>query len=501
MDADRDSDAPSSPSVLHVQHSHEEHELEISPFIEEPLSSAVAPSSLRRRLYISHFFSTWNSRVFEFGAMLFFASIFPNTLLPMSAYALTRSLSAIASAPGIGRYIDHGDRLAVVRTSIVGQRAAVALSCIVFWILSRVTRTLSTSILGTTILAALACVEKPCSVLNLISVERDWAVVIAGSDTDTLQALNAQMRRIDLFCKLVGPLLIAAICDFSLNAGIYTVFGLGAFSVAVEYYAIAEVYGMVPELKRQSTTVDDELQPASSRDASASSTCMPTKFCSLFSGLSAYLRHPAFLPSFTLSLLYLTVLTFGGQMVTYLLSAGYTPLSIGLIRACSTCFEISATWIAPKVMSHIGPVRGGIWFLNWQIVSLAIAMQLFWTIKDPYVAASSLVAGVVLSRVGLWGFDLCAQVIVQEEVGDENRGSFSTTEASFQNAFELLSYLSTMVFSRPEQFRYPVLISCVAVSCAGILYSVFVRRRRGHLVHFSSCVKLRHGMQRIHDGW
>ncbi|TFY56518.1 hypothetical protein EVG20_g8895 [Dentipellis fragilis] len=496
MDSDSD-DAP-SPSVLHVPHSLEE----MSPFIEESPLSIPAPLSIRRRLYISHLLSTWNSRVFEFGAMLFFAGIFPNTLLPMSAYALTRSLSAIASARGVGRYIDGGDRLAVVRTSIVGQRAAVVLSCIAFWILSNTTsRASSTAILGTAILAALACVEKPCSVLNLICVERDWVVVISGSDTETLQALNAQMRRIDLFCKLVGPLLIAAICDFSLNVGIYTVFGLGAISVAIEYYAIAEVYGMVPELKRRSTTGDDELQPVPSCDASMSSSCAPTEACSLFSGLSAYLHHPAFLPSFTLSLLYLTVLSFGGQMVTYLLSAGYTPLSVGLIRACSTCFEISATWIAPRVMARIGPVRGGIWFLNWQIASLAIAMQLFWTIKDPYIAASSLVVGVVLSRVGLWGFDLCAQVIIQEEVGDENRGSFSTTEASFQNAFELLSYLSTMVFYRPEQFRYPVLISCVAVSCAGILYSVFVRRRRGHLVHFSSCIKLRHQMQRFHDGW
>lgn len=70
------------------------------------------------RLYISHFLSTWNSRVFEFGAALYLASIFPGTLLPMSIYALTRGASAILFSPAIGQYIDTGNRLRVVRLSI-----------------------------------------------------------------------------------------------------------------------------------------------------------------------------------------------------------------------------------------------------------------------------------------------------------------------------------------------------------------------------------------------
>lgn len=79
--------------------------------------SSVSPS-IRRRLFISHFLSTWNTRVFEFGAVLFLASIFPNTLLPMSVYALTRGAAAIALSPAVGHYIDTGNRLRVVRFSI-----------------------------------------------------------------------------------------------------------------------------------------------------------------------------------------------------------------------------------------------------------------------------------------------------------------------------------------------------------------------------------------------
>jgi hypothetical protein len=102
-----------------------------TPFSNQPAQNDISSASERastaplgispaisRRLFISHFLSTWNSRVFEFGAVLFLASIFPKTLLPMSVYALTRGASAIAFSPAVGRYIDTGNRLQVVRLSI-----------------------------------------------------------------------------------------------------------------------------------------------------------------------------------------------------------------------------------------------------------------------------------------------------------------------------------------------------------------------------------------------
>ena len=82
------------------------------------LSDHRVPAHIARRLFVSHFLSTWNSRVFEFGAVLYLATIFPGTLLVMSVYALVRGLSAIIFAPAIGQYIDRGNRLQVVRVSI-----------------------------------------------------------------------------------------------------------------------------------------------------------------------------------------------------------------------------------------------------------------------------------------------------------------------------------------------------------------------------------------------
>ena len=130
---------------------------------------------------------------------------------------------------------------------------------------------------------------------------------------------------------------------------------------------------------------------------------------------SYYIHHPAFLPSFACAVLYLTVLSFAGQMVTYLISAGYDTIQIGIARTVSVAFEILATWVAPWLMGRVGPIRAGIWLVNCQMVSLVVGITLFWTYSDrPLTSASGLVGGSMLSRVGLRGFDLCTQIIAQE---------------------------------------------------------------------------------------
>ena len=54
-------------------------------------------------------------------------------------------------------------------------------------------------------------------------------------------ALNARMRRIDLFCKLAGPLFIALIDGASTKIAIFITLGINVLSVPIEYSAIAQV--------------------------------------------------------------------------------------------------------------------------------------------------------------------------------------------------------------------------------------------------------------------
>jgi hypothetical protein len=78
----------------------------------------------------------------------------------------------------------------------------------------------------------------------------------------------------------------------------------------------------------------------------------------------------------------------------------------------STIFELSATWISPRLIRRIGTVRAGTWSLSWQIIWLAAGVS--WFIADwadnKTSSILSVVGGVILSRVGLWGYDLAAQI-------------------------------------------------------------------------------------------
>jgi iron-regulated transporter 1 len=170
------------------------------------------------------------------GAVLFIAAIFPGTLRPMSFYALVRNGAAIVLSPAVGSWIDTGDRLNVVRVSIMGQRLAVAISCGIFWALHErkdLGVKLRTGLFAVTIV--LACVEKLCFIMNLVSVERDWVVVITQDNEVPRRLLNARMRRIDLFCKLMGPLVISLVDGASTIVAIWVALGMSCSSVLVEY--------------------------------------------------------------------------------------------------------------------------------------------------------------------------------------------------------------------------------------------------------------------------
>ncbi|RSL50321.1 hypothetical protein CEP54_011969 [Fusarium duplospermum] len=94
--------------------------------------------------------------------------------MQISVYAFVRGLSAIAFAPAVGLHIDTGNRLQVVRVSIVFQRIVVAASCAIFYILLKGLPADSLVGLGLLLLATLfVCIEKFRSMMNLVSVKKD----------------------------------------------------------------------------------------------------------------------------------------------------------------------------------------------------------------------------------------------------------------------------------------------------------------------------------------
>jgi iron-regulated transporter 1 len=380
--------------------------------------------SVVRRLYTSHFLSAWNSRTFEFGAVLFLSAIFPGTLLYASIYALLRALAATLFSSRVGSYVDRANRLVSIRQSIIWQRISVALSCILLLVLFSAPRSVFVFWFCFPAAIILACFEKLASIGNTVAIERDWVIVICDNTKLSRHDLNATLRRIDLFCKLAAPVFISFTDAYSTGIAIVIVFGMSTISIFVEYVAIAQVYQAVPDLGKKIplSNQPDNAALEMSMDASAvhqDDKISPQTFSkSIISVLQPWIEYctsPVFLASLALSMLYLTVLSTGVQYQTYMLATGYSAITVSLLRVAAVISELAATCFAPLLTDRIGPIRSGLWSINWQVMWLAGAVVSFICLEDkPKIAGAGLTAGIVASRLGLWGFDLSVQFIIQE---------------------------------------------------------------------------------------
>lgn len=511
------------------------------------------PQNILLYLYLSHFLSTWNVRVLEYGAVLFLAQLVPNTFLPLSLYAFFRSLTAIVFSHKLGIYVDHTDRLTVVRGSIVYQRIAVIATCFLLWLMalllqpteshkggsslrnpSEVYSTKFNALLALLIMCA--CVERLCATVNMVSVERDWVVVIANGNSETLRTLNARMRRIDLLCKLLGPLAISYLDSWTKLTYLIWMLLLWNFaSLFIEYISIARVYHSFANLQLPKQPYKLQRQASSSSSSSVSSssslslrnTSYESEYVSFNSNIGSaspilsppsflvsssawysfnsvvnilkeylqsfkdwlylhyvspfkfYAKHSMVLVSLSMSFLYLTVLSFGPPMVSFLLFQGRSSVEVGLLRTASVIFELGTTFFAPWVIGHIGPVYAGLSFVSWQALCLSTGLNLAWPELGVHpIGALYLVVGVIFSRVGLWGFDLSVQGLIQEGVEAENRARFSAAEAACQSVFELLSFAQTMKWSTPEKFKYPALISVISTVMSAVIFAIYVVKQK-----------------------
>ena len=442
------------------------------------------------RIYISHFLTSWTDRVFEFLAYLLLAKIFHESLLLPSIYGFITTLSAVFLSSHVGHWVDKFPRLPFVRYTLLVQKAAIIFSCITFYILLRRQQRLDDNVgqmTGFCVIVACSCILKLAFIGNNIAVEKDWVMVISGGDTENMITV---MRRIDLFCKTVAPVSIGFLTLAPSAPIIVAIWN--ATSFVIEYQLIYRVYQDCPALDEEYTPLlDHEVSPTS---PSSSSSMTPVaqerqqrrrnkKRNNTNGGVSLmeYIQHDIFRPSFALSLLYLTVLSFGGIMVTYLKLEGYDDITLGILRAVAGIMGMGATYILPILSQRIGMIRTGLWALWFECICLIpVILSFIEAIPYGYIL---LFGGMALSRIGLWLYDMAETILLQQFVDADKIGGIAGWQHSLCNLFDLSQYILTMIFSNPSQFFIPALISFFSVLLATLIYTSFVKKQRGHLIH------------------
>jgi iron-regulated transporter 1 len=421
-------------------------------------------------LYFSYFFAAFGDRMWEFASVVFLLDLFPDTLLPPSLLGLIENSVGILLSGKVGAFIDTNNRLITIRYSILGQNlACFTASLLLFFGIINSTQWSQRSLWGIfSILVLCACLAKLSSSMNKIALYKDWLIVIAAGDTAYQTKLNATMRRIDLICSTVAPLFVGIISTATTSsAACLFIAAWSGCSIFVEYWLNLWVYNKIPALHNKAISVN-----------SAGGTAK----LSTITIFQQYFNHPVLLASLSYCCLYISALSFGGIMISWLKTEGLSDAWLSAGRAIAAVVGVLGTLITPIMVRKLELTRAGTVSIFLQLICLLPLMFGFIFLGQSSLNFMILVFfSICASRFGLWGFDLCETQLMQERVQLEKSGIINGAQESLMNGGYLLSFVLTIVFSEPQQFIYPAFISFGAVLLATILYAVYDWNNRHRL--------------------
>jgi len=476
---------------------------------EPPGGNSQTVTPLNRKalslLLVQHFSNSWGLRTAEFAIYLFLITLFPDTLLPASLYGFFTTGIAIVLSGWAGRQVDIRNNLRLVQACIViiklADCGAYAGSLI---LLTSHHRNLShpwASALSRGMYSWIVisgCVHNLANVAISVAIERDWVTVIADGSSEHLTVVNTYMRRIDLICKLSAPLFVSLLTTaVTYPFAAYFLCGVEAASMAFELIWIGVVYRRFPALQAAQSAKDASRQERIHDTQRPHIPTAPELMSHIKSGFryslsdwKEFVQHPIFLSSLSISCLYLTVLSFDGTMLSYLKAEAYSDPFLAGMRALNVVAGLMGTLAMPLLERKLGLVRAGNWSIWSEVLCLVPAVVSFYVgappigVRAPAWNAALLFGGMMLSRVGLWAFDLCQLKELQLALASHpRRNSITALQFSLQNIADMLKYVLTIILSRPSQFKFAALTSFLSVVAGAVTYLMYVKRERGHVFH------------------
>jgi iron-regulated transporter 1 len=447
-------------------------------------------------LILSRLSAAVSWRSWEFVAALILSDLYPNSLTIVAVFGLSDTFVQIVTGSSLGSYVDRTERYRSATVMYIIQHVLICSSALAaagaFFFDQN-----SSGRAGLSAVVVIAGVFSGAGATgSALSVEQVWVVALCGKDSDALTNLNSKLRAVDLAALLFAPLAAAAALQFTTS----WVFAI-AFAIysGISFFPEAFLLRLadVALLERNANKKMNELEvEAVSDSASNAETTNKIKDDStvLVSGesnshgvvkkglsfiidpLVLYVYQPSFLLMFALALLYFTVLSFHGVMTVYLKVEGSSDVAISLFRGAGAVFGILSTAVFPCVAGRIAlPSLSAISVL-FQLAfitlgAIPLSLDLFFLSRD--VLLSLFQGFTAVSRFGLWLADLSISQYTQETTDTKVLGSVQGTQRSVCALFELLSYVTTLIFSNPQQFSILMYCSLAAVALSGAI-CVFV---------------------------
>lgn len=291
-----------------------------------------------------------------------------------------RTLASICFSSMVGRWVDESpNRLKTLLSTISTNRLAVICASVLwFFVVEPLNGYPNGASFGPSLdglpsrtilkggmfglILLLGILENLSASGNMLSMERDWIVTAASEDGEPydLTHLNAVMRRIDLICKLIAPILISVIVSaMGTRVGVLVVGGTSMMSWSIEIFCAKRVWKRNPKLNARKlvsgrTEHENAVTDIRSRPKWNQASEALRRYTQDFKHYFSSQVWPA---SLALTLLHLSALSYGATFITFLLSVGFSLDLITLARAAGSLVEISSTVVTPFGVQYLGKAR------------------------------------------------------------------------------------------------------------------------------------------------
>lgn len=476
--------------------SYEAQEYERTRLLEEREQYKPQPCKLPRRvlmyLYTGHLLSAWGDRMWEFAVPILFMEIFVDTLLPGACFSLVMYASCLIAIPSVGRQLDAANRWKAMRLAILLENVNIIASTVLLGAMLLLTDADGLHKPGWTwpltllFISTLVCggVGQVLSEAQTLGIERDWVVIIAQSSgaerSSALMSLNTILRRVDLACKLLGPLAFGVIMDFAgpnpttrAMMGASTVAIWNGLSTPLEYFMTRDIYNLVPALaiKGESSEPSNDASGTEDRQAFVDGQSTLSRYVGMWRN---YLRHPVFLLSFSYCALFMTVLDNGSLNTAYLKWRGVPDSLLGSSRGAGAVFGLLGTVLFPYLQRTITRLERvavlSIW-LFW--LFLAPVLVAFLLTGESRVSDYVMLCFMVGARMWLWSADLAETQLMQEWIEPSRRGAINAMQTATYHLFYMLIQVIGVVYHDPKQFGALVLFSVATVLAAAVGFTIW----------------------------
>ncbi|KAN0006891.1 hypothetical protein ACTFIU_005084 [Dictyostelium citrinum] len=461
-------------------------------------------------IMISHLITRMGDKSWAFIIPLFLITLSPNSLIPVSVFGLSQYLFRLLFGPTIGKMTDRYKKVQIIKLGIFSQAFAIGLSCIVLFILFKHVGVIDNSSIESStspttlfssdlsiflfiILLLLSSIHSLATQMMDISVERKWTPSIVKRDS-RLTKVNTRMRQIDLGTEMLAPFLAGLIAELCGASAFIWIGVFNFFSFFPQYILLKIVYDRVSVLnlkidkeglvdfkdgKDLSTFIygdeDNNLKSKKSFKEFLMGEWNP--FTNIIKGWIVFQRQSVFLVILAYCLLWFTILSPHDSILTaYLSNKGYSYIELSVFRGLGAIFGLGSTLLYNRLLKSRRAFKD-----NMNKLSLFYILEegIFVLISGFFFASSTnwlkyiFMASIILSRCGLYGFEITEIHYVQRLVHHSERGLVSGVESSLCSLAVLIMFIISSSLQSTNNFFILIWVSISFVLAGGLTFFIW----------------------------